>query len=75
MLQKLPVPLMGKEKYRKKKTSLQDSREIEAVTFRFKVERRKLDTRKCFSEHPFGTVKRFMDSAYLLLKGKKIIVL
>ncbi|GHU08574.1 hypothetical protein FACS1894151_04720 [Spirochaetia bacterium] len=25
--------------------------------------------RKCLSEHPFGTVKRALDSAYLLLKG------
>jgi transposase len=39
------------------------------VRLRFKVDRRKLDTRKCLSEHPFGTIKRTLDSAYLLLKG------
>jgi len=41
-----------------------------AVRFHFKVDRIKLDTRKCLSEHPFGTVKRSLSHSYLLLKGK-----
>ena len=43
----------------------------QVVRFKFYPNLRKLDTRKCLSEHPFGTVKRWHDSAYLLLKGKE----
>jgi transposase len=35
-----------------------------------KVDKIKCENRKCLSEHPFGTVKRALDSSYLLLKGK-----
>jgi transposase len=47
------------------------SAKTKVVRLHFKVDRRKLDTRKCLSEHPFGTIKRTLDSAYLLLKGIK----
>jgi transposase len=41
------------------------------VRFKFKPDQRKLDNRMCLSEHPFGTVKRWNDGSYLLLKGKE----
>jgi transposase len=41
------------------------------VRFKFYPDLRKLDRRKCLSEHPFGTVKRWHDGAYLLLRGKQ----
>jgi len=41
------------------------------VRFNFKPDRKKLDNRKCLSEHPFGTIKRTLNSSYLLLKGKE----
>ena len=40
------------------------------VVFRFKPDRDKLDNRKCLSEHPFGTIKRYMNGDHFLLKGK-----
>lgn len=39
------------------------------VRLKFKPDRKKLDNRKCLSEHPFGTIKRTLDGAYPLLKG------
>ena len=43
----------------------------QAVIFKFKPDRKKLDNRKCLSEHPFGTIKRALEGSYFLLKGKK----
>ena len=39
------------------------------VKIKFRPDRQKMDQRKCLSEHPFGTVKRWMDAGYYLLKG------
>ena len=39
------------------------------VLFIFKPDREKLDKRKCLSEHPFGTIKRYMSRDHFLLKG------
>ena len=39
------------------------------VIFRFRPDREKLDNRKCLSEHPFGTIKRYMNGDHFLLKG------
>ena len=52
-----------KEKQRTKKKTV--------VIMRFVPDGNKLKQRKCLSEHPFGTVKRWHDGSYLLLKGKK----
>lgn len=41
------------------------------VNMRFIPDGTKLKQRKCLSEHPFGTVKRWHDGSYLLLKGKE----
>lgn len=43
------------------------------VIMRFVPDWEKLKQRKCLSEHSFGTVKRWLDSSYLLLKGKEKI--
>lgn len=44
------------------------------VRFRFYPDVRKLDSRKCLSEHPFGSVKFWNDGSYLLLRGKEKVV-
>jgi len=41
------------------------------VIMRFVPDWEKLKQRKCLSEHPFGTIKRWLDGSYLLLKGKE----
>lgn len=41
------------------------------VRFRLRPSREKMDKRKCTSEHPFGTIKRWHDSGYFLLKGMR----
>ena len=41
------------------------------VRFKLRPNREKMDKRKCTSEHPFGTIKRWHDSGYFLLKGKR----
>lgn len=40
------------------------------VIVRFIPDKKKLKLRKSIVEHPFGTVKRWNDGSYLLLKGK-----
>lgn len=59
----------GKEKAVKNRTGVKLRKTKKVVRLHFKVDRKKLDNRKCLSEHPFGTVKRALDSGYLLLKG------
>lgn len=41
------------------------------VRFKLRPNREKMDKRKCTSEHPFGTIKRWHDSSYFLLKGMR----
>lgn len=43
---------------------------IKLVRVKLKPDRKKMDQRKCLSEHPFGTIKRAMGATYFLLKGK-----
>lgn len=40
------------------------------VSYILHLDEKKMDQRKCLSEHPFGTVKRSLGSYYFLLKGK-----
>jgi hypothetical protein len=49
----------GRVKYRK------------VVHLTFRPDQRKLAKRMSLSEHPFGTTKRWDNSSYLLLQGKK----
>lgn len=39
------------------------------VTIVLRPDRTKMEQRKCLSEHPFGTIKRALDSSYFLLRG------
>ena len=41
------------------------------VRFKLRPNREKMDKRKCTSEHLFGTIKRWHDSGYFLLKGMR----
>lgn len=42
---------------------------MERNRFFFKPDREKMAQRMCLSEHPFGTIKRAMESTHFLLKG------
>ncbi|MDR0460429.1 MAG: hypothetical protein LBH62_03185 [Nitrososphaerota archaeon] len=44
------------------------------VRFKFFVGLKKLDGRKCLSEHPFGSVKFWSDGSYLLLRVVEKVV-
>ena len=44
---------------------------VKLVKITFRPDRTKMSERKCISEHPFGTIKRTMNSSYFLLRGKK----
>ena len=41
------------------------------VTIVLVPDRRKMANRMCLSEHPFGSIKRFQDSSYFLLRGNR----
>jgi transposase len=40
------------------------------VIIKLKPDKEKLKRRKCVVEHPFGTIKRWCDGSYILMKGK-----
>lgn len=42
---------------------------LEEMQERLKKNEGKYFLRRCLSEHPFGTIKRAMNAAYLLMKG------
>ncbi len=46
-------------------------KKITVVLLTFRPDRRKMATRMCLSEHPFGTIKRSMYGSYFLLRGKE----
>lgn len=50
-----------------KKKGHYEKRKIVKITL--KPDRKKMDLRKCTSEHPFGTIKRAMNAGYYLLRG------
>ena len=43
---------------------------IRKVMVRFKPDEKVIKKRKSIVEHPFGTIKRWNDGSYLLMKGK-----
>jgi transposase len=47
-----------------------ERRVVKKVVIRLTPNKEKILNRKCVVEHPFGTVKRWQDGSYLLLKGK-----
>ena len=62
-----PVDITStKKKSSKNKTICFSTRKVRII---FVPDKNKLRMRKCIVEHPFGTIKRWLDSSYLLLKG------
>jgi len=55
-----------KKKSSKPKTVCFSARKVRII---FVPDKNKLRMRKCIVEHPFGTIKRWCDGSYLLLKG------
>ena len=53
-------------KDKKKKPGYQMKKK-KVVRFKLRPNREKMDKRKCTSEHPFGTIKRWQDVGYFLL--------
>lgn len=60
-----------KDKTAKKKEPGFHYEKKKKVRFKLRPNREKMDKRKCTSEHPFGTIKRWHDSGYFLLKGMR----
>lgn len=62
---------MAKESEADKEQSLHRRKTIKVkkVVITFRPDTKKLSKRMSLSEHPFGTVKRWHDGSYLLLKG------
>ncbi len=59
----------ARDKKAKKKEPKFHYEKKKKVRFKLRPNREKMDKRKCTSEHPFGTIKRWHDSGYFLLKG------
>ena len=59
----------GKKKAKKKEPGFHFKKKM-VVRFRLKPDREKMDKRKCTSEHPFGTIKRWQGSSCFLLRKK-----
>ena len=57
------------EKEKQVKTGHYELKKVVRITFR--PDRKKMSQRKNLSEHPFGTIKRWMDAGYYLLRGKQ----
>lgn len=60
----------GDKKEKKEKPSFHYEKK-KKVRFKLRPNRVKMEKRKCTSEHPFGTIKRWHDSGYFLLKGMR----
>ncbi len=64
-----PKPEKGKKTKKREPSFHYEKRK--KVRFKLRPSREKMDKRKCTSEHPFGTIKRWHDSGYFLLKGMR----
>lgn len=74
---KLVMKVKGYNNNDKPDTGIKVSKKVvttQKVRFRFKLDEKKMNERKCLSEHPFGTVKRAVGMYYFLLKGKTKVV-
>lgn len=54
---------------KEKKKGHYEKKKIVRIVFR--PDRRKMSQRKCISEHPFGSIKRWMNAGYYLLRGMR----
>ena len=62
----------GKEIIKGEKKGKRGHYEVKKVVkLVFRPDQDKMGQRKCISEHPFGTIKRWMDAGYYLLCGKR----
>lgn len=61
----------GTDRGQKKKEAGFHYRKKKVVRFKLRPNREKMDKRKCTSEHPFGTIKRWHGSYYFLLKSMR----
>lgn len=64
--------MKGKQKDRDPKQKYKSSRSTNIkriVRYTLHLDQKKMDNRKCLSEHPFGTIKRALGHYYFLLKG------
>ena len=53
--------------------SIREYRTVKRIKIIFKPDKDKIRNRKCIVEHPFGTIKRWLDGSYtLLMKEKKV---
>jgi transposase len=57
----------GKDRRKGKRRKVIGTKKV--VRFHLKVDRNKTANRKCLSEHPFGTLKRYTDGTYISLRG------
>lgn len=70
------IKAMDVRKKQEQKDGNRDNRKLPKTTIVRKVvqyvlhlDQKKMDNRKCLSEHPFGTIKRALGQYYFLLKG------
>ena len=61
----------GKEIKTEKKAKKGHYEVKKIVKLVFRPDRQKMSQRMCISEHPFGTIKRWMDAGYYLLRGER----
>ncbi len=59
---------VGREAKKKRKGRYEKKKSVKII---FRPDRQKMEQRKCISEHPFGTVKRWMNAGYYLLRGMR----
>jgi len=63
------VRIKSADSPKKRKGKYKKVGETKKVVLRFKPDQKKLDTRKCLSEHPFGTMKFWRGKDSFLLRG------
>lgn len=61
----------GQEDMRVKEKKKGHYEKKKIVKIIFRPDRQKMDQRKCISEHPFGTIKRWMNAGYYLLRSMR----
>lgn len=74
---KMVMKVKGYNHNDKPDTGIKVSKKVvitQKVRFHFKLDEKKINKRKCLSEHPFGTVKMAVGMSYLLLKGKTKVI-
>jgi len=63
-------PQCTRNKENRRITRWEDEAVLERMAQRVSEHPEVMRTRKCIVEHPFGTIKRWMDQSYFLMRGK-----